>query len=270
MRLSQIARILAALAGLAAGSAAGAAPADEVVRLDVLPGWRTDHGTQMVGFRLTLAPGWKTYWRAPGDAGIPPEIDWTGSRNLSDARFHWPVPEVFDQSGMRSIGYSGQVVLPVELTLPEAGGPARMEGHLDIGVCEEVCVPVSLQFSADLPLDGRRDAVLAMALSDRPMTPGEAGAGRVACHVAPVGDGLALNATLTLPALGPDETVVIEPGDASIWAAPAKLTRNGDKLTAATRLEHVSGKAFALDRSAVTITVIGDGRSVEISGCPAG
>ncbi len=266
--------VFAALIGLAAvtgtGTAAAASPVDDIVRFDLLPGWRTESGTQVVGFQLTLASGWKTYWRAPGEAGIPPELNLAGSRNLAQARFHWPVPEVFEQGGMDSIGYVGQVVLPVELTLDDAAAPALMAGRLDIGVCRDVCVPVSLEFSTELPVGGDRDAVLAVALADRPMTAKEAGVSRADCRVEPGPKGMTLTATLDLPALGADETVVVESGDPAIWSTPSAVRRDGNRLVAETALAHASGKGFALDRSALVITVIGDGSAVEIQGCPAG
>ncbi|MFY8145805.1 MAG: protein-disulfide reductase DsbD domain-containing protein, partial [Rhodobacter sp.] len=63
---------------------------DDLLSAEVLPGWRTEQGTHMAALRLTLAPGWKTYWRSPGDAGIPPLFNWSGSQNLSGVRVHWP------------------------------------------------------------------------------------------------------------------------------------------------------------------------------------
>ena len=59
-----------ALPLLALGAAAPAQTAEDIVRLEILPGWETDTGTRMVGLRLVLAPGWKTYWRAPGNSGM--------------------------------------------------------------------------------------------------------------------------------------------------------------------------------------------------------
>lgn len=63
-----------------------------LVELEILPGWELDNGNLIVGFHFALAPGWKTYWRAPGDGGIPPLFAWSGSKNVEGIRFHWPVP----------------------------------------------------------------------------------------------------------------------------------------------------------------------------------
>ena len=67
--------------------AAVAGPPEDVVQIEVLPGWQTASGTQMAAIRLTLAPGWKTYWRAPGEGGIPPAFGWAGSQNIASTAF---------------------------------------------------------------------------------------------------------------------------------------------------------------------------------------
>jgi len=267
-------RLLTALATLAALAVAAAVPSgaraqtppDGVLRAEVLGGWRTAEGRQMAGLKLTLAPGWKTYWRAPGDAGIPPAADWTGSDNLGAARFHWPVPEIFDLSGMRSIGYSGEVVLPLELVPRDAGAPIGLAGVIDLGICEEICVPVSLRLAADLPLPGAPDPAIRAALDAVPPRV----SAPVRCRVEPIRDGLRVTAEITHPALGAGEVAVIEAGDPSVWVSEPVLERAGPVLTAVADLVPAEARPFALDRSAVVITLMGDGMAVELKGCPAG
>jgi DsbC/DsbD-like thiol-disulfide interchange protein len=244
--------------------------ADAIARIEVLPGWRTAAGTQMAALRLTLAPGWKTYWRSPGDAGIPPIFDWSGSVNVGIAKVHWPVPEVFHLNGMRSIGYTDQVILPVELSVTDPGQPVQLSGFVDMGVCEDVCVPVSLTFDATLQADGRRDPAIAAALVDQPLTEAEANVGSVTCTTEPSRSGLRLTTTMAVPRTGADEIVVIEAGDPHIWVSEAETSREGDQLIASADLVNVSGNAFVLNRSAVRITVLGSDRAVDIQGCTGG
>src|SRR3546814_17092667 len=56
-------------------------------RLDIVDG-----GNGSIGLRVRLAPGWKFYWRTPGEGGVPPQFDWTGSQNLKAAQMVWPAP----------------------------------------------------------------------------------------------------------------------------------------------------------------------------------
>lgn len=242
-----------------------ASPPETVVTLEVLPGWDTDSGTHMAGLRLTMAPGWKTYWRAPGEAGLPPLFDWSGSENLAGLRVHWPVPEIFDQEGMRSIGYYDSVVLPLEIA-PDGAGPIRLAGSIDLGVCKDVCVPARLEFVADLSRPGRRNGAIVAALIDRPLQAGEAGLSAVACRIVPTPEGFAVNATLDLPRVGQPENVVIETADPEAWVSEPETRREGETLHAEAEIRGGS----AIDRSGLRITVLGSGRAVEVQGCPAG
>jgi DsbC/DsbD-like thiol-disulfide interchange protein len=248
-----------------------AAPAqvpDQMVRAELLSGWRMDGGDHMAALRLTLAPGWKTYWRAPGDGGIPPQFDWSGSENLRGVSVSWPVPEVFHLNGMRSVGYSEVVTIPLRFVPHRAGDPIVVDGRIEIGVCEEICVPVSLVVGADLPPDAAaHDPRIAAALADRPMTADEAGVGAVDCAIEPIDDGLRLTATLTMPALGPDEAAVVEVADAPIWVSEPEVARSGNRLRAVADLVPPEAAPFALARDALRVTVIAGGRAVEIEGC---
>lgn len=242
-------------------------PPAEVARLEVLPGWRTGEGRHMAALRLTLAPGWKTYWRSPGAAGLAPLLDLSGSTGIEGAEPKWPVPAVFTFNGMRSIGYQDAVTIPLDIVL--SGGPARLAGDIEIGVCDEICMPVRMAFAVDLPAEGQRDPAIAAALVDRPMTGDEAGA-HATCAVAPASDGLSLTVRLAMPPIGSDEAVVIESGDPGLWVSEAAAERDGGTLVATAEALSRDGGPLALDRSDLRITVLGEGKAVDIQGCQAG
>lgn len=242
----------------------------DILSAELLPGWKTATGTHMAAIRLTLSQGWKTYWRSPGDAGIPPEFDWRGSDNVKAVHLHWPTPEVFSFNGMQTIGYARELVLPVEVWPKDADRAVRLETAVDLGVCRDICVPASLTLSADLRAPGQSDdAAIRSALKARPATPAEAGVRGHHCDMTPAAEGLTLRATIDLPPVGPDEVVVIETADSSVWVAEPVTHRNGRLLVAHTDLVARDRQPFAMSRSDITITVLGGGRAVEISGCPA-
>ncbi|MGR3804351.1 protein-disulfide reductase DsbD domain-containing protein [Marinibacterium profundimaris] len=249
---------------------AQAGPLDNVIRLEVIDGGATDRGTHLAGLRLTLAPGWKTYWRSPGDAGIPPQFDWRGSDNLRAVAMSWPAPHAFDQSGLRSIGYKGSVVLPLELTPAQAARPIRLRGLIDLGVCSDVCIPAQLEVDAALTPDAPRSSAIAAALAARPYSAAEAGVTSVTCTLAPSDDGLQITARIAMPPAGGTEVAVIEPGNPQIWASETETRRDGQTLTATGELIHAEGGAFALDRSRLRLTVLGERYAVDIRGCQPG
>ncbi|WP_341368161.1 protein-disulfide reductase DsbD domain-containing protein [Yoonia sp. BS5-3] len=247
-----------------------AQPLDELARVEVVPGWRTGEGQHMAGLRVTLEPGWKTYWRAPGDGGIPPQFSFQGSDNIAAVAPHWPVPQVFRQNGLSSIGYHDSVVFPLTVYGEDPDAQMRIAGSLFIGVCEEICIPVNLSFDALLPIEGERDPAITAALVNRPLTAEEANVGSVTCAVEPISDGLSVTATIDAPQIDAQEFVVVEAGDANVWVSEADTSRDGNMLSATVDMVHDSGTAFALDRSQLRITVLGGNQAIDIQGCSAG
>lgn len=243
--------------------------AADIVQADVLPGWRSPAGDHVAALHLALATGWKTYWRAPGEAGIPPQFDWNGSENLEAVRFFWPRPQLFDLNGMTTIGYHDDLLLPMELVPRDPARPVTLKGRIEIGVCDEVCVPVTLTVAATLDAGNKTpDPMIRDAMRDRPLNAAQAGVTSVKCDIDPLRDGLRLTTRIAMPELGLQEFAVIETADQTVWVAQAASTRQGGLLTSVADMVPASAQPFALNRSDVTITVFGDGgRVVEISGC---
>ncbi|MCJ8138816.1 protein-disulfide reductase DsbD domain-containing protein [Falsirhodobacter halotolerans] len=254
------------LASLVAAPALAAPPP---VAGEILPGWQEPDGARMVAVRLSLAQGWKTYWRSPGDAGIPPDFDWSGSQNVKSVRLHWPTPSIFRTNGMRTIGYHDELILPVEVVPQDPARPIRLNAELDMGVCRDVCIPATVDLRADLSGQGAPDARIQTALAHRPATAREARLANLTCTVTPIDDGLAITARMTLPAQGGTELVVIEPANPAIWVSETRTTRQGSTLTATADMVGPTNAPFALDRSSLTVSVLGDGHSVETRGCPS-
>lgn len=270
MRSTVLSLICAACACLSSvASPAAQTRLDEIVRLSVLQGGLSSAGTYLVAFEVDLAEGWKTYWRRPGEAGIPPVVSFRGSRNVADTVFTWPAPIVFEQSGMRSIGYKDRLVLPLEVTPSDKAHGIHLKGRMEIGVCRDICIPATLRFEAALDPHASRNPAIAAALARRPYSAREAGVQASRCDLAPTQDGVRLTARITLPSTGAPEVAVIEPANPDIWASEADVTRKGNVLTATSDLVHVEGRAFALDRSRLRLTVLGHARAVDIRGCSA-
>ncbi|ODS00758.1 hypothetical protein AUC68_14400 [Methyloceanibacter methanicus] len=113
------------------------------------------------GVQLRMEPGWKTYWRNPGDSGVPPSFDWSGSKNVKSAEVFYPVPHRFADANGTSIGYHDEVVFPVRITPEQADQPVELSLTFDYGLCKELCIPNSVELTAILPADlGKGDARL--------------------------------------------------------------------------------------------------------------
>ena len=95
------------------------------------------------GIAVQLQPGWKTYWRTPGDSGVPPRFDFSKSENIEAVTVLWPAPAKFDDgAGGHSMGYHDQVVLPLRIVAKNADKPVTLRAGINYAVCEKICIPV--------------------------------------------------------------------------------------------------------------------------------
>ncbi len=110
-------------------------------------------GRRMAVIEIALDKGFKTYWRTPGDSGIPPTFSFAGSTNAQDIHVHFPAPGRFDDgAGGQSLGYLGPLVrLPVTFRQPNPAQPATLALRMDYAVCEKICVPASAEARVQLP-----------------------------------------------------------------------------------------------------------------------
>jgi DsbC/DsbD-like thiol-disulfide interchange protein len=121
------------------------------------------------GIEIRLKPGWHTYWRYPGDAGVPPRFDFAGSRNVAAVTVLWPAPRRIPEQGLSVIGYTKDVILPLVVVPQDGAKPMTLHLNVEYAVCEKLCVPA--QATAQLALAGghsSRDAALAEAQSRVP------------------------------------------------------------------------------------------------------
>ena len=116
------------------------------------------------GVEIRLKSGWHTYWRYPGDAGVPPRFDFTGSQNVKAVDVLWPAPQPIPEHDLVTIGYTGDVILPLAVVPENSARPVKLRLKLDYAVCETLCVPA--EGKADLVLTGgssSQDTALAAA-----------------------------------------------------------------------------------------------------------
>jgi len=122
------------------------------------------------GVAFRLQPGWKTYWRTPGDSGVPPRFDFSKSENVEAVTVLWPAPQKFDDgAGGYSLGYHDQIVLPLRIVAKNVDKPVTLRAGIDYAVCEKICIPV--QANAELSFNSvasTEDSALFAALDTVP------------------------------------------------------------------------------------------------------
>ena len=141
-------RLIASLAALPfAGASADARP--ERYRVTLIGG-AFDGKVFRAGVRAEMDEGWKTYWRMPGDSGIPPDFDWSQSANVKSLEVLYPTPQRFRDESGETIGFKDRVVFPVVVTAADETLPVKLVLNLFFAVCETVCIPATAQAGLEL------------------------------------------------------------------------------------------------------------------------
>ncbi|CCD89302.1 conserved hypothetical protein; putative signal peptide [Bradyrhizobium sp. ORS 285] len=122
------------------------------------------------GIAFQLQPGWKTYWRTPGDSGVPPRFDFSKSENVEAVTVLWPAPTKFDDgAGGHSLGYHDQVVLPLRIVAKSVDKPVTLRADISYAVCEKICIPVDAKAElAFTSVASTEDTALSAALDTVP------------------------------------------------------------------------------------------------------
>jgi suppressor for copper-sensitivity B len=122
-----------------------------------------DVSTIDAGLEFRFANGWHGYWRTPGDAGVPPTIDWSGSENILNHEISWPAPSRFVVDGLQNAVYENDVILPVKLSLKQGQRSTVIKASIGYAACSEICVP--LEAEVTLPLPAGTDNISAESVS---------------------------------------------------------------------------------------------------------
>ncbi|WP_114944920.1 protein-disulfide reductase DsbD domain-containing protein [Microvirga calopogonii] len=126
----------------------------------------------LAGIEITLDPGFKTYWRNPGDSGLPPRFDWSGSENVADVEIRYPAPYRHEDAAGVSYVYGKRVVLPVIVKAKDRAKPVKLAMAAEYGVCKDICIPARADMSVDLTADGPDRSAIEAALTKVPRPQG--------------------------------------------------------------------------------------------------
>ena len=220
------------------------------------------------GLELRLKDGWKTYWRSPGDAGLPPTLDWSASRNFKSALMSYPAPHRFEVLKNQTFGYKDSVVFPIRVVPAEKGQALDLKAAVDVLVCAHICVPQSLELAltigAGAPVPSDEAQLINRYQALVPQT-GELGGLKVVSAIMN-GSGerpaLEVTAQATEPLVAPDLFVEVEPAIA--FDPPAVTLSEGGRRATFTFTPKMALPAGAtLAGRAVTLTLVGGDQAIE-------
>lgn len=122
----------------------------------------------LAGIAITLDPGFKTYWRNPGESGLPPSFDWSASENVAAVEVQWPAPERHEDAAGVAYVYGRDVILPVVVRPKVAEKPVKLALTVDYGICKDICIPAHADLARSLASPGPDRAAIEQAMTKVP------------------------------------------------------------------------------------------------------
>ncbi|MGP4665517.1 protein-disulfide reductase DsbD domain-containing protein [Agrobacterium pusense] len=208
--------------------------------------------------------GWITYWREPGEAGIPPQITPDPTSGAMLTAMAYPVPKLIENGDITDIGYDHAVSLPFQLkvTDPAAGGKIDLTAF--IGVCQNICIPFEAKFSIDRGTAGDDDSEERRLLEEARATLPEAASDDfkvIDFHITP--DKTMLGVQLQLPENAPKETEIFIAGPSGFaYYEPQNLVRDKRKLSFYMNIKGLP-KTYQVQGNSWPILVKSGGRAME-------
>lgn len=248
-------------------AASGSWSANENSRLRIVSSVdAVGEGAVSAGLHFQMAPGWKTYWRSPGDAGYPMDLDWSGSRNVASVEVDWPAPHRFSLFGMDTFGYHEEVIFPLRVEAADPAEAVHLVAEVDYLLCENVCIPYKETVSLSLP-PGSAGVAPEVFLIDafRHQVPGDESASGITVEelgLAGEGDALRLEARVSSekPFASTPDMIVEGPSSAHFGRPEVVVSEDG---TSASFVLPVSARD-AIEGEDVILTVLDRGRALEV------
>jgi DsbC/DsbD-like thiol-disulfide interchange protein len=212
------------------------------------------------GVEFRMDPGWHTYWRYPGDSGVPPRFDFDASDNVREAKVLYPAPQaIVDESGT-SIGYPEHVIFPVEVTPRDPNKPVNLKVTVNYAVCQKLCVPGEASLALTLGDKSSFDDALTKAEASVPkvVTPQQAG---LTAHRA--SDTAKPSVAFEVAGANGKDTQIFVEGPTAEWALPIPKPVGGSKTRYGFVLDGLPPGTDPKAPLDLTFTIVGAGTAVQ-------
>ena len=122
----------------------------------ISPYSQNDGKNLLIGLEYEMEPGWKTYWKSPGDGGFAQSISWQNSTNIKNVNILWPTPVEFEILGLTSLGYQNNIIFPLEIELEDELQNTFLNLHVNFLICKDVCVPGDATVFLEIPFGEKK------------------------------------------------------------------------------------------------------------------
>lgn len=242
--------------------------ANGLVSAKITDGWIEKDQKLIFGLKIDLNKNWKTYWRLPGNAGLKPLFTFDKSENVFAAKIMWPSPIIFGEDNLWSIGYKDSVLLPLEVTPIDTSKPIKLEIQADIGLCEDVCIPVTLNVSYfATPGQNQENYEILGAILSEPIKSDDIGFQPPQCIIKNGELIMEFNEKNVKTGIENIELFVIEVGSSVFYVNSQKAYVFDDRITVSTKNSVETELPGVISRETIKTTIIGSNQSIEFVGC---
>ncbi len=242
--------------------------ANGLVSAKITDGWIEKDQKLIFGLKIDLNKNWKTYWRLPGNAGLEPLFTFDKSENVFAAKIMWPSPIIFGEDNLWSIGYKDSVLLPLEVTPIDTSKPIKLEIQANIGLCEDVCIPVTLNVSYfATPGQNQENYEILGAILSEPIKSDDIGFQPPQCIIKNGELIMEFNEKNVKTGIENIELFVIEVGSSVFYVNSQKAYVFDDRITVSTKNSVETELPGVISRERIKTTIIGSNQSLEFVGC---
>ncbi|MEO8669192.1 MAG: protein-disulfide reductase DsbD domain-containing protein [Bauldia sp.] len=263
--LGAAALVAFAMSAVPSAAAVGEWVAGDHARVRLVAAGVDTAGNLSGGIEIEIDPDWHTYWRSPGDAGVPPVLDFAGSVNIDEPVVAYPAPARLDDGFSVSNVYTDYVLLPLTARADSASRPIDLVLKLDIGVCAEVCVPEHFEARLSVPATETDLAANKLIAAGRATVPGAPVAGVFSVESAARAGGIDNRPVFEIKARVPDakSTTVFVEGPPDWYPAPAELAEESGGLAVyRVEFDRLTAKT-PIPGAPLTVTLVSGGRAIE-------
>jgi DsbC/DsbD-like thiol-disulfide interchange protein len=217
------------------------------------------------GIEIKMGPGWHTYWRYPGDSGVPPRFNFSGSENFADAKVLYPAPHLYSDETGNTLGYKGGVTFPLQVIPRQPGKPVKLYVKLEYAVCDKLCVPV--EGSAELTLAPGASAEEANLAAAEARVPKKVSAAQAGFTVKRVNNAAKPLIMVDLKAPAGEKVEVFVEGPTPEWALPIPKPAPGAPAGHQQFGFELDGLPPGVDPKGhfeLTFTIVEGGRPIEV------
>ena len=225
--------------------------------------------TIIIGLKINLKEGWKTYWRHSGTTGLPTVINIEKIPDMEDFKILWPKPEVQESDGDISLIYKNEILIPIVIKLNNKNLPYLFKLNADFGVCKNICIPVKKYLTFEIKnskISSRKDA-LENALNKVPKSSSDSTLGNLSCSVNTNAGQTFLKFSAKLSDPFFESWSILEYGTDMIALLKTKKHISDQKLFFETAIDRSQKKYLFIDKSKFKLTIISKDKSLLFLGC---